>query len=79
MQLQHHGLLRIKHSKHLFRIGTSEQKILIVLCYYILVGVITFSAFTITASYRICTQFANTVVTGNVRLLVSILRISVTG
>ena len=59
MQLQHHGLLRIKHSKHLFQIGTSERKILIVLCYYILVGVITFSAFTVTA--RICTQFANTI------------------
>jgi len=38
----------MKNSKHLFRIGAAERKSLIILCYYILLGVVAFSAFTVT-------------------------------
>jgi len=49
----------MKNSKHPFRIGAAERKSLIILCYYILLGVVAFSAFTIGA--RNGTRFANTI------------------
>jgi len=49
----------MKNSKHSFRIGAAERKSLIILCYYILLGVVAFSAFTV--STRSSTLFANTI------------------
>ena len=46
-QLQQHGLLRVKMSKHPLQISTSERKILIVLCYYILLSVVALTGVTI--------------------------------
>ena len=46
-QLQQHGLLRVKKSKHPLQISTSERKILIVLCYYILLSVVALTGVTI--------------------------------
>ena len=45
-QLQQHGLLRVKMSKHPLQISTSERKILIVLCYYILLSVVALTGVT---------------------------------
>ena len=49
----------MKLSKHPFKIGTAERKILIVFCYYVVLGVIALTAFTITT--RNGTQFADAV------------------
>ena len=38
----------MKNSKHPFRMRAAERKSLIILCYYILLGVVAFSAFTVT-------------------------------
>ena len=48
---QHHGLFRAKESKTPFKIGTAERKILITLCYYVVLGVITLAS-VITLSTR---------------------------
>ena len=45
--LQHHGLFRTKLSKHPFKVGTAERKSLIIFCYYVLLGVIALTGFTI--------------------------------
>ena len=44
---QHQGLFRIKLSKGPFKIDTAERKILIVFCYYVILGVIALTTFTI--------------------------------
>jgi len=38
----------MKLSKHPFKVGTAERKILIVFCYYVLLGVIALTTFTLT-------------------------------
>ena len=45
--LQQHGLLKAKLSKHPFKIGTAERKLLIVFCYYIVLTVTALTAFTL--------------------------------
>ena len=55
-QLQQHGLIKTKHSKQLFKIGTAERKILIIFCYYVLLVTIALTAFTVTT--RNIGQFA---------------------
>ena len=57
--LQQHGLFTMKVSKHPFKIGTAERKILIILCYYVLLGVIALTAFTIFT--RNSTQFSDAI------------------
>ena len=45
--MQQHGLIKTKHSKQLFKIGTAERKILIIFCYYVLLVTIALTAFTV--------------------------------
>jgi len=49
----------MKVSKHPFKIGAAERKILIILCYYVLLGVIALTAFTIFT--RNSTQFSDAI------------------
>ena len=49
----------MKNSKQPFRIGAAERKSLIILCYYILLGVVALSGFTVTT--RNGTLFANAI------------------
>ena len=44
---QQQGLFRIKLSKSPFKIDTAERKILIIFCYYVLLGVIALITFTL--------------------------------
>jgi len=57
--LQQQGLFRAKLSKHPFKIGAAERKILIIFCYYVLLGVIALTTFTIFT--RNSTQFSGAV------------------
>ena len=41
--MQQYGLLRVKMSKRPFQIGTAERKLLIILCYYILLAMVALS------------------------------------
>ena len=54
--MQQHGLIKTKHSKQPFKIGTAERKILIIFCYYVLLATIALTAFTVTT--RNVGQFA---------------------
>ena len=49
----------MKLSKHPFKIGAAERKILIIFCYYVLLGVIALTSFTVAT--RNGTLFANAV------------------
>ena len=57
--LQQHGLFTMKVSKYPFKVGAAERKILIILCYYVLLGVIALTAFTIFT--RNSTQFSDAI------------------
>ena len=45
--LQHEGLFRSKKLKHLIKIGTPQRKILIVFLYYVSVGALALTTFTL--------------------------------
>jgi len=49
----------MKLSKHPFKVGAAERKILIIFCYYVLLGVIALTTFTVTT--RNATLLADTV------------------
>ena len=48
LPLQQHGLFRAKQSKNPFKVGTAERKLLIIFCYYVVLGVIALTTFTVT-------------------------------
>ena len=54
--MQQHGLIKTKQSKHPFKIGTAERKLLIIFCYHVLLITIALTAFTVTT--RNVGQFA---------------------
>ena len=45
--MQQHGLFSSKNTKSSMKIGAAERKLLIVFCYYVLLAVISLSAFTL--------------------------------
>ena len=58
--MQQHGLIKTNQSKHPFKIGTAERKLLIIFCYYVLLNTIALTTFTVTT--RNVGQFAAAVV-----------------
>lgn len=46
--LQQHGLFKTKSSQHPFKISIAERKVLIVLCYFVLLVVVSLTALAVT-------------------------------
>ena len=46
--LQQHGLFRTKQTKTSSKFGMAEKKILVILCYYVILGAVALTTFTIT-------------------------------
>ena len=58
--MQQHGLFKTKSSQHPFKISIAERKVLIVLCYFVLLVVVSLTALAVTI--RNSGKFATTLV-----------------